>query len=303
MTAWTIGHVVIDDVVLADGVRLDPVLGGAGSYAAVGQGLAGADRVLLASGVGADLPEQAWAVLAAAGISREAMPVLDPHTPRTELRYLADGERVETPQLGPEHFSKLDPTPSMLPSPVATDGIYYFGTPEPAWVDAASRWRAQGGTVLWEIHADAAATHERETVARLGAHVDVLSINRTEAAHLSGFADPEQALAGLRELTEATIVLRQGGEGAIVDDGSQRWRARPPGAPVVDPTGAGNAFSGAFVTALARTADLEIALRKAMAAAAVTLGQYGPPLVDEPLRERYAHLAASLDVATTRRTR
>jgi len=77
---------------------------------------------------------------------------------------------------------------------------------------------------------------------------DLIFLNREEAAHLTGQADPRRA-AGAVEPAEATVVVKCGGEGAVVRHGgaSLQVGAFPLPAPVRDTVGAGDSFQAAFL--------------------------------------------------------
>ena len=89
--------------------------------------------------------------------------------------------------------------------------------------------------------------------------VDCLVPNRQEAAHLTGLARDaaaERMLHGLTDLTPGVVVLTLGQDGALVG----RREVPPTHLPapvrtVVETTGAGDAFNGAFAVALALGAD------------------------------------------------
>ncbi|MFG2889238.1 ribokinase [Streptomyces sp. NPDC048248] len=106
------------------------------------------------------------------------------------------------------------------------------------------------------------------------AAADPLVVNEHEARRLSGLTDgePAQWAQALRERGARSVVVTLGGDGALVLDGSGVSRA--PGVQVraVDTTGAGDAFTGALATRLARGDSLPEAARFAVrvGAAAVT---------------------------------
>jgi len=107
-------------------------------------------------------------------------------------------------------------------------------------------------------------------------HVDFLTPNETEARALAGRPpdddiDPETVSAELRDLGVGTVVLTLGGDGALVDDGTERVRVPTPDVDVVDTTGAGDAFNGAFAVALAEGATPERAARFGCAAGAASV--------------------------------
>ena len=97
--------------------------------------------------------------------------------------------------------------------------------------------------------------------------VDVLVVNRVEAAMLSGEEDPERALTSLHG-PQRDVVLTRGGEGliAMTRDGT---RFAIPALPVklLSSHGAGDCFCGALAARLAAGEELMAACRFATAAA------------------------------------
>lgn len=302
-----LGHVVLDDLYRVNEEPVLGVLGGAGTYAALGAALIVPESGIV-SGVGADFPKEALDRFAAAGISTDGLVALDPKTPRTHVQYFEDGEREETSRLGADHFSRLDPSWELVPESFrGAPGIYVFDAINPGlWAEIARTRAQRGTTVLWEIRADICRPEFLPAIVWQLSQVDILSINRTEILSLTEADTVEEALAELRKLVPV-VALRLGSQGAVVAVGDATLRARPTtNMQVVDPTGAGNAFSGAFLAqwvyaqpefpggsaeavggedALVRRAYHS--LQAAMAAAAITIGQSGIPNV-EPLQRAFA---------------
>lgn len=297
MSAVVLGHIVIDEVRTPDGQQLPPSLGGAGLYAALGAALV-ADRTALVSGVGEDFPASSFAELTAAGIATDGLVALHPFTPRTRILYTEDGERTEEPVHGLEHFTSLDPGLDMIPAAFnSAASLYVFDEINPELWAGLANLRARGGvSVLWEIHAGICQPRYWPEITDQLRQTDVLSINRTEARALCGTDDPLESVEIFREAGVRVVALRLGGSGAIVGGGAGLLlHAVPRPTDVVDPTGAGNAFSGAFAAALA-TNDLERALRAAMAAAALTIRVVGPPQIDTTARTEHRRLARETTV-------
>ncbi|MCL6301266.1 ribokinase [Streptomyces kronopolitis] len=103
---------------------------------------------------------------------------------------------------------------------------------------------------------------------------DPLVVNEHEARQLSGHADgsPAEWARALREQGARSVVVTLGGDGALVLDASGSEDIPGVRVKAVDTTGAGDAFTGAFATRLARGDDLPAAARFAVrvGAAAVT---------------------------------
>ncbi len=128
--------------------------------------------------------------------------------------------------------------------------------------------------------------------ASLLAMVDVLVVNRTEAAHLLGDAPAGRdgllrAAEELRSRGPAAVVITDGAEGAVVADGaSTTHRPAARADEVVDTSGAGDAFVGVLAAGLSRGAGLLEAVGPALAAGAVAVGVQGPQLTGLPDLER-----------------
>src|SRR5581483_11520472 len=118
-------------------------------------------------------------------------------------------------------------------------------------------------------------THEdyvvdyRQRLRDLAARVDAFLPSRAELADLVGYDEPRRALSTLTSLPTPVIVVKMGAEGALVWDkaqGTLHAVGIVPG-PVVDVTGAGDAFCGGFAVGLAQGCGaLESAQRGAISA-------------------------------------
>lgn len=147
-----------------------------------------------------------------------------------------------------------------------------FETPPDAAAAAFRRARAAGVPTLLN---PAPARHCPEGLLPL---VDVLVPNRSEAASLSGLppeAGAEAAARRLRERGAGTVVVTLDEEGALILDQAGARLVPGFGVPVVDTTGAGDAFVGALAVALAGGRALDDAVRWANAAGARCVTQAG----------------------------
>lgn len=106
---------------------------------------------------------------------------------------------------------------------------------------------------------------------------DILVVNETEAALLLGHdGTPGELAAALAPRTGRGVVLTAGAEGAFwVGRGGAADHAPAPVVEVVDSTGAGDAFIGAFAAALAGGMDPQAALRHGVVAGALACQQAG----------------------------
>jgi sugar/nucleoside kinase (ribokinase family) len=297
-------HVVTDEVYTADGRPAAREVGGAGAYAAVGASLVTASwATAIVSGVGASDRRRLSQWFRRREIDPAGLFEVGEHSPVTRVRYLDDGERVEESLLGNAHFSAHTPFPGR--SPVGPDrlaGAYLFhDADEMYWGDVAAvrpHWR---GPVLWEIAADACTPAALARVTELAGLVDVLSLNAAEAAALTGRPDPLDALARLPgdRWDGLVVVLRCGAAGSLVRQGRRTWQVGAAPGPVVDPTGGGNAYSGAFLAAYAWTGDIPASARAAAAAASRVIARYGAPPVGPQEREDIRRAAREVTVSAT----
>lgn len=282
-SALTLGHVVLDEVWQPGATAPSGlVLGGAGSYAVLGQALAlrGDGAAAIVSGVGQDFPTSARSQLREAGIDDGGLVAVDAATPRTIIRYRTEHDRTEEPAFGHEHFRRCDPQASMLQPGTSAGAIYLFaGVDEPAW-DAAARAAVPDATVLWELDVAVCEPQFRAVIGERARQVEIVSVNEAELASLAGGSSPRHIRAAVTDwFAPAVLAVRMGGRGALLATAAGVWTAAPVPRQVVDTTGAGNAFSGALAVAWHRSqGDPVRSLRQAMAAAAITIGRTGPPL-------------------------
>jgi len=110
--------------------------------------------------------------------------------------------------------------------------------------------------------------------------VDDLILNETEASFLSSVtvhdsASATEAARLLRASGPSCVVVTLGGQGALLVDGEGPWACPAKAVRVVDTTAAGDAFVGAWASALTRGEDRRSALCYAVAAgtlATMTMG-------------------------------
>lgn len=107
--------------------------------------------------------------------------------------------------------------------------------------------------------------------------LDVLIVNRGEAALIAGRGsdeEPEALAKSLQELGVPEIVITLGGDGAL-HAGARTTRVAAFPVEPIDTVGAGDAFAGAFAAAIAEKMPTEVALRFAAAAGALATTKQG----------------------------
>ncbi|NYF10416.1 ribokinase [Leifsonia sp. AK011] len=137
--------------------------------------------------------------------------------------------------------------------------------PLPTVLEAAIAARTAGTTAI--LNAAPMAPLSREVLAS----VDVLVVNEHEAAQLSS----ESGVGDLTELVP-TVVVTLGGAGAELHErGAGVVHVPAPSVSVVDSTGAGDTFCGAFAAAVGEGSEPRDALRFAVAAASLSVQREG----------------------------
>jgi sulfofructose kinase len=148
---------------------------------------------------------------------------------------------------------------------------------EDAAIAVATRARAAGRPVTSDIERVGPRTPE------LVAAVTVPIFAEHVAEALTGEAAPERALRALRRSHDGLLCVTRGARGAAVLDGGTWIEAPAPPVTVVDTTGAGDVFRGAFIAALLAGATPARILAVATAAAADSCTREGAiPSVPTP---------------------
>jgi sugar/nucleoside kinase (ribokinase family) len=290
-----VGDVVTDVVVrhrgppasgtdTAAAIRLVP--GGAGGNVACWAAHQGCPDVRLLGRVGTDTASWHERELVASGVRPRL--VVDAEAPTGTVVCLVDaanaGERTfltdsgASLRLGPGDWSGalLDGVARLHLS-----GYLLFSAPGRALVAAAvASARARDVPVsLDPASAGFLAALGVQRFLKLTEGVDVLLPSRDEACLLTGLSDPADAAAKLSRHVPL-VVATQGADGALVAR-SGVVEARVPAVPAVprDTTGAGDAFTGAFLAALLAGADPGTAAAEGCRAGALAVERMGgrPP--------------------------
>jgi sulfofructose kinase len=204
--------------------------------------------------------------LRAAGVSTRRL-VASARTPTTVAVVMVDG-RGERRFLVPDRRALERRAPAFDLSPIDAHALVLVDGHFPAQaLRALRRARACGATVIGDFHRPTPA------VRRLLPYVDY-PIVPLEFALAGGGADPRAALRRLAR-GGARPVVTLGRRGGLYLEGERvrRYRALP--VKVVDTTGAGDVFHGAFAAGLYHGLPFEAALELAARAAAKNCGALG----------------------------
>lgn len=172
-----------------------------------------------------------------------------------------DGERSMNTYLGVTEFLGPDDIDEAMMGQAAWIFLegYRFDGPDSheAFAKAIAACRAAGGKVSITLSDPFCIERHRAAFgAMLKDHVDLLFANRAEILSMYETDDFDAALAAAAAEIE-TVVCTESEHGAHILSGGQRWHVPAVPTQVVDATGAGDLFAGAFLWGLAEGYDLE----------------------------------------------
>lgn len=271
---------VIDQIILPDGVAQKPVLGGAGLYALSGMKV-WVDDVKLITGVGEDFLASQGEWFANNHLTTAGLIIKDENTPFTRIQYFADGERIETPAFGADHYHRIMPSAVDVRQHCSTDtsGVYVFRDSEHAfWHELISLKAKFNFKLMWEIDSTIAVPRMLPEVTNILAQCDIFSLNKQEAFTLFSVNQIKDVINKLQNLNLPLVFLRMGEAGAVMI--TPKNHVHIPivsNAEVVDSTGAGNSSSGAVLVGYCQGLDPVTIGLMGSVSAAFCLAQYGPP--------------------------
>ncbi len=122
---------------------------------------------------------------------------------------------------------------------------------------------------LWDL--DTA----RRTIDATIARCDIVLPSLDDSQQLTGLASPDAIVDFYLRLGAPLVALKMAAKGCLIATASERFRLPPHPVTLVDATGAGDTFDGAFLARLLAGDDLESAGRYANVAAALSTQGYG----------------------------
>jgi len=210
----------------------------------------------------------------------ERVPGADPVT--SVLTITSDGERYIAFDDDALASTPLPSTPTTDEALSAANVLLIDApTAPPGSLEVVQRARAVGIPVVLDAERD-----PTEGVLALITEADHLVIPLAFGRDITGKDDPAHVIDGLASDTRTSIVLTDGPRGVYAAESPTEVLHVPAfNTPVIDTTGCGDAFHGAYAVALARGENLTSRLTFASAAAAVIAarepGQRRTPTTDE----------------------
>lgn len=310
----TVGGLTVDNVVAADGTVALAQAGGNGAYSAVGA-LFWADRVGLVSQAVASYPRRVIERLEAGGVDLGGVVWTEVQlTSCNWFIYDAQGRRQEGLQSNPEDLAAAGfPTDRLTPGQVSrwldllaarsvpgevsysqfrvahplrasqvpahflqARGVHLAPSQPEVMLEMAELFGARGMTIVadpgWQL-----AEHRLEAIAPILARLDAFLPSEVELAAFVPGCATETGLAMLAKICPGAVAVKLGPRGVLVwDRQAERAIAVPPArATTLDPTGAGDAFSGGFLAGLVETGDPVAAARYGAISAARIVERFG----------------------------
>jgi hypothetical protein len=295
-----VGCVIIDDIVFPDGETRMGVLGGGSTHAAAGMQV-WEQRPGLLSYIGHDLPETIRERLIRDYDGQGLLPIDLPQIRAWQI-FEWDGKRIEIFRVEDDDTFLIGPPADAIPPTyLKAKGIHL-----PDEAIRIPQWRTlfPEAALIWEppppYMVPGNLAHFRETVPA----VDIVSPNLLEARLLYEIDEPASLVCAMLADGARVVALRLGEAGSLVGkQGCHELLTIPP-VPVpkvVDQTGAGNAYCGAFLVGWVETGDLRTAACYAGVAASFTLEVIGVPEMPATLgqvrAERYQWLSERVVVS------
>jgi sugar/nucleoside kinase (ribokinase family) len=272
-----LGNLLVDDVVLADGTTRMAQAGGALLYGALAATLWNA-RPGLVSVLGTDYPVDVLQMLRQRGVDLAGLHALGHPGVRTWLLYEGANRRMIHRMGCPTH-EDVSPQPRMIPTEWHGARAFHLA-PMPFDVQR-TLIASLSGVVGRFVSVDPLLPVTTETLhewREVLANVDAFFPGEDEILFDAMQTNPPLALSRLANGRLRFIVFKRGAKGGTLYDAHERrcydWTTRAD--VVVDETGAGDAFSSAFVLAHLEGQPIEACLQRAVVTASFALAGWGP---------------------------
>lgn len=272
-----VGNITIDDAVLPDGRRQDMCLGGDAFYAVLAAALFEPDVAMLAP-IGVDLPPDAAASMTRAGYPPAEQPQRQAATIRNVVSYDSAGGRRWQLLNNADDFDVLSVYPQDVAPALLEAGAFLVSAMSLASQSSLTPWlrESTGATVYLDLQEDYIPGNE-EQVLELVASAHVFLPSEEEVRRLLHTEDWAGAARALAARGPEVVVVTRAERGCLVYETATDRVVEVPAHPadVVDSTGAGDAFCGAFAAVHQRTGDVVRAARAGAVAAAIGISGYG----------------------------
>ena len=144
-------------------------------------------------------------------------------------------------------------------------------------LETAVNWAVKNGVKLATDPGGKELDHGLEKLKPLLKYFSIVKMNQEEAAKLTGisYEKEEEIFKLMDEVIDGVFLMSKGPDGVVASGGEDIYRAGVPDSPVVERTGAGDAFSSGCVAEYIRSEDIVKAIQFATANASSVVTQYG----------------------------
>ncbi|MEM6282810.1 MAG: PfkB family carbohydrate kinase [Chloroflexota bacterium] len=268
-----VGGLFIDDIVFPDGRTKMGIIGGGSTHAAMGA-VVWDERPGVAMVAGKDAPTHAKTFIDRY-FETTGLIWLDTPQIRAWQLFEWDGRRTELYRV--ENISPylVEPFPSQLPEAYqSVKGLHLLKDGG----NEIQQWRelCPNAVICWEPQQHFMVAENAEVFRKTVSIPDIVSPNLLEASCVYGFDEPEKLVDTILADGANIVALRMGEKGSIVADARQRFNIPAVHMDqIVDQTGAGNTYCGAFLVGWLRSNNLRKAGYSGAVAASFCLEEIG----------------------------
>ena len=259
MSVLVVGSVALDSVETPFG-KADNVIGGSGTFfSASASHLA---PVQLVGVVGDDYPMDQLEPLRARGVDMSGLEQTKGESFRWRGRYRHDLNSAETLETRLGVFSHFSPK---IPAQFRAAPFVFLANIDPRLQLDVLKQVEKPKLVACDTM-NFWIESRRPDIIELIKHVDLITLNDSEARQLTDCANLVKAARWIMERGPSMVIIKKGEHGAFLfKERSVFFAPAYPLEDVFDPTGAGDSFAGGFMGYLARTGDLsDESLRRAV---------------------------------------
>jgi ribokinase len=213
------------------------------------------------------------------GFDRRGFPTRDAATRHNRVMYGSDGSRSWRVLSDAANFAQLSPVTGDIPEPLLSARFALILAMDlSAQEDLVAGLAARSVPVALDPQEDYIVGNEARILNMLD-RVDVFLPSEIEIERLLGHRDFERAARMLAAHGCRVVVIKLGARGVLAYDAcaDHLMTAAPVPTSVIDTTGAGDAFSGGFMSVYAQTGNLEAAIPAGLVAAAFAIEDFGSP--------------------------
>jgi sugar/nucleoside kinase (ribokinase family) len=251
MTVLVVGSVALDSVETPFG-KADNVIGGSGTFFSASA--SHLSPVQLVGVVGDDYPMDQLEPLRARGVDMAGLEQAEGHSFRWRGRYRHDLNSAETLETHLGVFSHFSPK---IPAQFRSAPFVFLANIDPRLQLDVLR-QVERPTLVACDTMNFWIESRRPDLLALLEHVDLITLNDSEARQLTEEANLVKAARWIMKRGPRHVIIKKGEHGAFMfTENSVFFAPAYPLEDVFDPTGAGDSFAGGFMGYLARTGRID----------------------------------------------